>query len=218
MAKDPGRSYAASLRELAARNARAQAQRDEAHTWYERQCVAADRAVRDARQQLERAEAELIEATEQVELVDTEAAHLWHVLRARLGFRRLGDPPGPAPGATGDPLVLLNGVRELLERLRHPGELPSSANPLLVLCGVLSAAAAYAIGVAARHVGDHYGGDLAVGMPVLALVVTLVGPVVGLAPAKLIADRRHAALGPRPVMLVLAAGAFTCTALFAVLK
>lgn len=219
-AVEPSGSYDALIHELAGLNARVEAQRAEARTWYERQCAAADRAVRTAEQQVRRAEAEVAEAAEQVELVDAEAAHLWQTLGSRLGVsaRRLGDPPGPAPGATGEPGALLDGVRGLVDRARRPGELPGSANPLLVLCGVLAAGAAYALGVGARAVGARHGGDLAVGMPVLALVVTLLGPVAGLAPAKLVADRQHAALGPRPMAVVLIAGLVTTIALFALLR
>ncbi len=43
----------------------------------------------------------------------------------------------------------------------------------------------------------------------LALVVTLLGPVLGLIPARLIADRRHAVLSPRPVLIVVVAGLAT---------
>ena len=43
-------------------------------------------------------------------------------------------------------------------------------------------------------------------MPVLALMVTLLGPLVGLVPARVLADRRHAVLGPRPITVVLGAG------------
>ena len=46
-------------------------------------------------------------------------------------------------------------------------------------------------------------------------MATLLGPFVGLAPAWLLADRRHATLGPRPVVLVLIAGLATTGALFA---
>lgn len=204
-------SYAAHLRRLAELTARAAAQRAEAVSWHDRQCAAAEQAVREATEQVRRAEAEVAEATELVERVDTEAGHLWQLLRTRIGTggRRLGDPPGPARDATGDPMVALERARELLDRTRQPGDLPGSVNPLLALCGVAGAVLAYAVGAGARAFGARYGGDLAVGMPVIALVVTLLGPLIGLWPAKLLADRRHALLGPRPMIIVLAAGLIT---------
>ncbi|MFJ8578159.1 hypothetical protein [Micromonospora sp. NPDC093277] len=203
-------TYAAQLRRLAELTTRVAAQRTEAHTWYAQQCAAADRAVAEATEQVRRAEAEAAEARELVDRVDAEAGHLWGELRSRVrSGGRLGDPPGPARDATGDPVPRLHGVRDLLDRIRQRGELPGSANPLLVGCGVGGSIVAYALGAAARALGTGSGGDLAVGMPVLALVVTLLGPLVGLAPARLLADRRHAVLAPRPITVVIAAGLLT---------
>ncbi|WP_229401878.1 hypothetical protein [Micromonospora okii] len=204
-------TYAAQVRRLAELSDRLRTQRAEARTWYDQQCAAAQRAVAEAGEQLRDAEREADAAREMVERVDAEAGHLWQQLRSRLGAgaRRLGDPPGPARDASGDPLLLLHGVRGLLDRTRQPGELPSSANPLLALCGVLGAALMFALGTGVRALGARHGGDLAVGLPVLALVVTLLGPLVGLALAKRMADRRHAVLSPRPITVVVVAGLAT---------
>ncbi|MEU7591076.1 hypothetical protein AB0A95_32885 [Micromonospora sp. NPDC049230] len=209
-------TYAAQLRRLAELTARVHEQRAEAHTWYERQCAAAEQAVADAAEQVQDAEVELVEAREQQERVDAEVAHLWQQVRTRLGARRLGGPPAPAAsdGAT-DAVLLLTRARDLLDRAGQPGELPGSVNPLLALCGVAGAVLAYALGAGARALGVGYGGDLAVGMPVLALVVTLLGPLVGLVPARVLADRRHAVLGPRPITVVLGAGILTTALLLA---
>ncbi|GAA3782441.1 hypothetical protein [Micromonospora maritima] len=209
-------TYSAQIRRLAELTARVSAQRAEAHTWYAEQVAAADRAVADAAEQVRQAQAEVAEARRMVDRVDGEVTHLWGQLRARLGVRRLGDPPGPARDAAGDPVPLLRGVRELLERTGQPGELPGSVNPLLIACGVGGALVAFLLGLGARALGAGSGGDLAVGLPVLALVVTLLGPLVGLAPARLLADRRHAVLTPRPMILVAASGLATTLLLLAV--
>ncbi|MEU8421869.1 hypothetical protein AB0C15_13435 [Micromonospora sp. NPDC048835] len=209
-------TYAAQLRRLADLTARVREQRAEAHTWHERQCAAAERAVAEATDQLQSAEEELDAAREQQERVDAEVAHLWQQVRSRLGARRLGGPPTPANGVGAtDPVPLLAKVRDLLDRAGQPGELPSSVNPLLALCGVAGAVLAYGLGAGARALGTGYGGDLAVGLPVLALVVTLLGPLVGLAPARVLADRRHAVLGPRPITVVIGAGLLTTVLLLA---
>ncbi|RIV41380.1 hypothetical protein [Micromonospora radicis] len=204
-------TYAAQLRRLAELTARVQQQRAEAHAWYEQQCAAADRAVAESADEVNRAERELAAARETQERVDAEVGALWQELNVRLGGggRRAGTPPAPAVDATGDPLPLLDGVRDLLRRTRQRGELPGNVNPLLVLCGVGGAVLAYAVGAGARALAGRTDGELAVGLPVLALVVTLLGPVLGLIPARLIADRQHAALSPRPVLLVVAAGLTT---------
>ncbi|WP_422751850.1 hypothetical protein [Micromonospora sp. WMMD708] len=202
-------TYAAHVRRLAELTGRVAAQRAEAQAWHDQQCAAAERAVAQATAQLRDAEQEVVDARSMLERVDAEVGHLWAELRSRLGTRRPGDPPGPARDVSGDPVPLLRGVRELLDRAGQRGELPGSVNPLLALCGVAGAVVAYALGAVARAVGERHGGDLAVGMPVLALVVTLLGPVAGLAPAKRLADRRHALLGPRPLAIVLVTGVLT---------
>ncbi|MBL6278003.1 hypothetical protein JMF97_17750 [Micromonospora fiedleri] len=210
-------TYAAQLRRLAELTARVQQQRDEAHAWYEQQCAAADRAVAESAEEVNRAERELAAARETQERVDAEVAVLWQELNARLGGggRRAGAPPAPTPDATGDPLPLLEGARDLLRRTRQRGELPGNVNPLMLLCGLGGAVLAYALGAGARALGDRTDGELAVGLPVLALVITLLGPVLGLIPARLIADRRHATLTPRPVLLVITAGLTTTLLLLA---
>jgi|HigsolmetaAR201D_1030396.scaffolds.fasta_scaffold52990_2 hypothetical protein len=217
---EPVESYARVIRQLAELTARADAERAEADGWYERQCAAAERAVRDAEQALRRAEAEVAAAQQEVDATEAEVLHLWATLRGRLGGsgRRFGEPPVPRAGAVGDTEALLDGVRDLLERARTPGELPASARPLLALFGVLGAAGAYLLGLAARAVGGRYGGDLAVGMPVLGLLVALLGPVVGLVPAKVLAERRHASLDLRAGLVVVAAGVVTTGVLFALLR
>jgi hypothetical protein len=213
-------SYEELVSRLAELAARAETERAEARSWYEGQCTAADRAVREASDTLRRARAELDAAQEDLDAIETEVTHLWQRLRAQLGSagRRIGDPPMPVRGAGSDPRLLLTAVRELLDRTRKPGELPTSAHPLLALFGIGGAVLAYLIGTGARLVGERYGGDLAMGMPVLALVVTLLGPVVGLAPAKLLADRRHATIDFRAVAVVVVAGVLTTAALLASLR
>ncbi|NLU79644.1 hypothetical protein HCA58_14880 [Micromonospora sp. HNM0581] len=211
------RTYAAQLRRLAELTTRVREQRTEAWDWYEQQCAAADRAVAESADEVHRAEQELAAARDTQEQVDAEVAVLWQELNSRLGGggRRAGAPPAPAPEATGDPLALLDGVRELLRRTRQPGELPGNVNPLLALCGVGGALLAYVLGAAVRVLGSRSDDDLAVALPVLGLVVTLLGPVLGLIPARLIADRRHAVLSPRPVIIVVIAGLATTLLLLA---
>ncbi|MEE6259885.1 hypothetical protein [Plantactinospora sonchi] len=217
---EPVESYARAIRQLAEVTGRADAERAEADAWYARQCVAAERAVRDAEQAVRQAEAEVSAAQEEVDATEAEVLHLWTTLRGHLGAanRRLGEPPLPRAGAVGDTEALLDGARELLERARTPGELPGTTRPLLALFGILGAAAAYALGLAARAVGIRYGGDLAVAMPVLGLLVALLGPVVGLLPAKVLAERRHAGLDLRAGLVVVVAGLVTTAALFGLLR
>lgn len=212
-------SYPLLIRRLADVAARVDAQRAEADAWYDRQCAAADKAIVSAEQAVRRAEAEVAAARQKVETTEAEVLHLWRGLRGRLGpaAGRIGHPPVPTPGATGDPATLLGGVRELLDRAKQRADLPPSAYPLLVMFGLIGAAAAAGLAVLARVAGERSGGELAVGMPALALVVTLLGPLVGLVPAKLLADRQHAGLEPRAVTVVVLAGLVTTGGLLALL-
>jgi len=209
-------NYARLVGQLARLTARIEAQRAEADSWRAEQCAAADRAVGRAEAAVREAENEVRDARGQIEAVDAAAMRLWRELARLLGphDRRLGDAPGPVPGATASPAALLDGVRELLARARRPATLPSGAYPLMAVFGILGAGAASALALAARLGGARYGGDLAVGLPVLGLVITLLGPAVGLVPAKLLADRRHAILGPRAAVVVMAAGLAATAVLF----
>lgn len=216
----PSDSYPAQVRRLADLTEQVSAQRAEAHTWYEQQCAAARRAVANAEDQVRHAEREVTAARRLQERVEAEVRLLWQELRGR--FRsagsRMDGPPGPVNGAAGNPLPMLAAVRDLLARTGQPGELPGSTNPLLAVCGFSGALVTYVLGTVARTAGDRYGGDLAVGLPVLALVVTLLGPLAGLVPAKILADRRHAVLGPRPMAVVVVAGLLATGLLLAVAR
>ncbi|HEX5597621.1 MAG TPA: hypothetical protein VFX61_16620 [Micromonosporaceae bacterium] len=211
--------YARLIEQLAGVAARVEAQRAEAELWRQQQCAAAERAVARAEAAVRQAEEEIEAARRQIQTVDAAAAELWQELGRRLPVaHRLGDPPAPTPGATASPETLLDGVQELLDHARRPRFLPSSVYPLLAVLGALGAGAAYALGFAARLGGARHGGDLASGLPALSLVVTLLGPLVGLVPAKLLAERRHAVLNPRAVVIVVAAGLVSTATLFALFR
>lgn len=204
--------YARLVRQLARLTTHVEAQRAEADTWYDQQCAAAEQAVSEAQEAVRAAEAEQAAAERAVVSVDSTTLRLWRELSDALGpGRRLGAAPAPDPNATGEPAMLVDALRELVGRAKRPDSLPGSTRPLLAVFGVLGAGAAYALAVAAQSLSSRYGEDLATGMPVLGLVVTLLGPVIGLVPAKLLAERRHATLDPRAVVVVLGAG-LACTA------
>lgn len=206
--------YARLMGELSRLRAHVEAQIAEADSWLEQQRAAAERAVERAEHAVRRAEEELAAARREVEAVDATVGRLWREAVRRLGPSQ-DEPPVPIPGARVHPEVLLDSVRDLLARARQPRALPGSAYPLLGAVGVLGAAAAYVVSLAARLGGDRYGGDLATGMPVLGLVVALLGPAVGLVPAKALAERRHAVLDAKAVVVVVLSGLVTTVALLA---
>ncbi|HWH00913.1 MAG TPA: hypothetical protein VNV66_16725 [Pilimelia sp.] len=206
-------SYAETMAALAGLDAERARRRDEVHAWYAGQCAAVRRAADEAAAALAAAEEEYRAARLAVEKVDAEAGHLWAVLASRLGHaaRRLGEPPAPALAAAegADPWVLLEQVRDELRRARHPRTLPGWAYAALVFFGVCGAGLTAALAQGLRRAAEATGGDLAVALPVLALIVALLGPVVGLVPAKALSDRRGATLDAGAVAVVLLVGLAT---------
>lgn len=210
--------YEDAMARLASRYASVDARRAEADDWYERQVAAAARAETEAEAALAAAEAELAAARALVDRIDHEAEELWSRTVRLLGAaaRVFGGPPPPSalpPSETYNPDQLLESTRDLLDKAWRPGRMPTSAYPLLMLWSALGAGVAFGLREAARWAGREYGGDLAVGLPVLALVVTILGPLAGLWPAKVIADHRHVTLDPTTIAVVVATGLATLTTL-----
>ena len=212
-------SYHQAIARLAQTYAGVDAQRTEADEWYERQVAAAARAEREAAAAVEAAREALDAATDLVERIDAEAEEVWRTTVRRLGpsAARFGGPPPPVPLQAGEeynPHQVIESASRLVDETWRPGRMPQSAFPWLVVLSAFGAAVAFALREAALWAGRSYGGDLAVGLPVLALVVTLVAPFVGLWPARVVADRRHVALDATTITVVLATGLATTVGLY----
>ncbi|MCW6010606.1 hypothetical protein K1W54_39565 [Micromonospora sp. CPCC 205371] len=210
--------YEDSMARLASRYASVDARRAEADDWYQRQVAAAANAQREAEAALAAAETELTAARALVDRIDHEAEELWgRTVRLLGSAARIFDGPPPPivlpPSNAYNPDQVLDETRSYLEKRARPGRMPGKAYPLLMLWSALGAAIAFGLREAARWAGREYGGDLAVGLPVLALVVTILGPLAGLWPAKVIADHRHVTLDPTTIAVVVATGLITLTAL-----
>ncbi|HEX6968293.1 MAG TPA: hypothetical protein VF174_05715 [Micromonosporaceae bacterium] len=208
-------AYVPLIRELADLAARVEAQIAEADDWLTQRRTTADRAVARAEEAVRQAEEEVQAARRDVAAVDAEVGRLWQETARRWPVRRLPEPPVPVPGAPVPAAVLLDRARELLDRSR-PRALPGSGYPLLALTGPAGSAVAYGLSYGARLLGERHGGELAVAMPVLGLVVALLGPLAGLLPARLLAERRHAILDAKAVAAVLVPGLATTAALLGV--
>jgi hypothetical protein len=212
-------TYHAAIGRLASTYAGVDAQRAEAGEWYERQVAAAARAESEAAAAVEAAQEALDAATELVERIDAEVDEVWRTTVRRLGpaAARYGGSPPPVPlrgGEEYNPHQMIEAASDLLDQTWRPGRMPQTAFPTLIVLSALGAVLAYALREAALWAGRSYGGDLGVGLPVLALVVTLVAPFVGLWPARVVADRRHVALDATTIAVVLATGLATTVALF----
>ncbi|BCB90451.1 hypothetical protein [Phytohabitans suffuscus] len=212
-------TYHEAIAELAGAYASVDSQRTEADEWYQRQVAAAARAVEEATAAVEAAQRAVDEAAELVERIDAEAEEVWRTTVRRLGppAARYSGPPLPGhlqAGEDHDPRHDIGSASELLDRTWRPGRMPQRTLPTLVVLSALGAALAFTLREAALWAGRSYGGDLAVGLPVLALVVTLVAPFVGLWPARVVADRRHVALDTTTIAVVLATGLATTVTLY----
>ncbi|MDQ7906128.1 hypothetical protein RB614_16575 [Phytohabitans sp. ZYX-F-186] len=212
-------TYHTAIDKLARTYTEVDAQRTEADEWYERQVAAAARAVDEAAGAVEAAQRALDTATELVTRIDAEAEEVWRTTVRRLGPPAARYAAAPPPGHPHtdeeyDPDQLIAMASELLDKTWRPGRMPQAAFPTLVVLSALGAAVAFALREAALWAGRSYGGDLAVGLPVLALVVTLVAPFVGLWPARVVADRRHVSLDATTITVVLTTGLATTVALY----
>ncbi|HEU4425206.1 MAG TPA: hypothetical protein VFR67_21970 [Pilimelia sp.] len=216
-----GDDYHRLMRELAEAGAQAQQRRDEVQRWYDAQCRKAAQARTDAERDARNAAADVAEAEAGVGDVDAEAAQLWSLLGSRTGAagRRLGEPPAPTRPAdpAADPHALLDGVRDLLDEARQARPLPGRTYPLLALFGLVGAGLAAALAHGLRVAAHETGGDLGVGLPVVALIVALLGSFAGLVPAKRLADRRGATLDAGSVGVVVVVGLATAGGLLVLL-
>lgn len=213
----PDERYRDLVARLDRRHAELAAERAQVTAWYEQQRAAAESAVRRAGAAVAQATAEVDQARSTVERTDLEAHRLWRLLEDRIG--PLGQPPPPATVVVDDdPADLLQAVEGRLERHRRaPRETPSWVSPLLVVSGVLGAGIGYAAAHGARWAALRIGGDFAVFAPVLKQIVTLLAPLAGLVPAKLLADRRHTRLDGGAVGVVLISGLLALGALLVVM-
>lgn len=221
----PAAEYARLMRRLAELDAHLAAQRAEAQSWYAEQRAAADAAVQAARHVVDQADARVQAARRVVEVVDAEAAYLWSTFVHQVGpsAERWGRtvPPAVVPqqrdGRRAD-----DYLQEAQARVAPPvsGRPPAggSIRVLLAVLGALGGALGFAVGAALRWAGRQAGGDWAVGLPVLALIVLLLGPAVGVAAAKRLADRRGSGLDTAGVAVVAVAGLVTAGALHLALR
>jgi len=212
-------SYEEAIAKLARKYAGVDAQRAEADQWYERQVAAAARAQTEAEAAVEAAQEALDAATELVERIDAEVEEVWRTTERRMGAAatRFGGPPLPVPLRPDEeynPDQMIESATKMLDDRWRPGQMSQGKLPLLVLLSAVGAGLAFGLREAVLWAGRSYGGDLAVGLPVLALVVTLVAPFVGLWPARVIADRDHVALDTTTIAVVVATGIATTVAIY----
>jgi hypothetical protein len=197
-------SYTELMRRLGEAHGAAQARRAEVLSWYERQRTAAARALADAEEDARTAAEEDANAQAEQAYVGAEVEGLWRALLDQVpAAARHGGPPTPDPQVDpdADPRELLRQAAARLRLARERRPVSGAAYVLFFLFGGLGAALAAAAGYGLRVAARQGGGDWAVALPVLALIVTLLGVVVGLVPTRLFADRRGLAVDAVSVIM-----------------
>ena len=215
-------SYRALLRRLTTLDAEAAAHRDEAIRWHDERVVKADRAVLSAEEDVRSAAQAVREARRRCEAVDARASLLWATFTHAVGSRaeRFGSTLPP-------PTVPLQRDRDADEYLQEaeskaryvppPRPLTGATTLMFGLFGFIGGVAGVAANQALRWAGREAGGDWAVGLPVVALIVMLSGPVLAVFGAKRVADRRGVGLDATAAATVLVTGLITAGLLFAAL-
>ena len=184
--------YRAVLRRLTGLDDEAAALRAEAVRWHDGRVAAADEAVRAAEEDVRAAERAVREAQRTLEEVDARAAGLWSEFVHKVGaraerFGRTLPPPAVPRQRDRDAEEYLQEAAATVAYEPPPRPAGGGTTVLFVVCG----AAGGALGVAGRELlrwaGREAGGDWATALPVIALIMLLLGPVLGLIAARRLA-------------------------------
>ena len=213
--------YRSVVRKLTNLDDEAAAHRAEAHAWHDTRAQEADEAVRAADERIREAQAAVRAAQRHRDEIDARVAGLWAEFAHRVG--RLAERFGHAP----QPTVPRQRDREAEDYLQEaaataawtpPAKPLKGATVLYVGLGALGGALGLAAWSLLRWAGQEGGGDLAVGLPVVALVVALLGPILAVIMAKRVADRSGNPLDASTVATVLIAALITAGLILAVVR
>ena len=202
--------YRSVVRKLTNLDDEAAAHRAEARTWHDSRAIEADDAVRAADERIRETQAAWRAAQREREEVDARSAVLWAEFAHKAGrvAERFGShAPQPAVPRQRDRDAedYLQEAAATAAWTPAPRKPPGGANLLYVVLGALGGAVGVAAWSTLRWAGREAGGDWATGLPVVALVVALLGPILAVVTAKRVADRRSVQLDASAVATVLIA-------------
>ncbi|WP_433718629.1 hypothetical protein ACQP2Y_30570 [Actinoplanes sp. CA-051413] len=202
--------YRSVVRKLTNLDNEAAAHRAEARAWHDSRAIEADNAVRAADQRIRETQTAWRAAQRAREEVDARSAVLWAEFAHRAG--RVAERFGAHAPQSAVPHQRDRDAEDYLQEAeataawkpapRKPG---SGASLLYVVLGALGGAIGVAAWSTLRWAGREAGGDWAAGLPVVALVVALLGPILAVVTAKRVADRRTVQLDASAVATVLIA-------------
>ncbi|GLZ00543.1 hypothetical protein [Actinoplanes sp. NBRC 103695] len=216
--------YRGLVRQLAGLAAAAAEDRAEAGQWHDDKVAAAADKLRAAEEDMHEAEQRYRAARKAREGIEAEVADAWNRYIHDTGGKaeRFGrTAPEPAIPRQRD-----RDAHEYLEQAAASARVKAApARPLTGATTIMFAAFGFlggACGVAAHQIlrwaGREAGGDWAVGLPVMALIVMLLGPILAVFGAKRVADRRGVGLDATAVATVLVTGLFTAALLWAAVR
>ena len=216
--------YRSVIRRLTTLDEKAAAHRAEAVAWHDGRVAAVDDKVAAAQEAARVAQQELRQAQRDLEEVDARVAGLWSEFVHDAGPRaeRYGKtvPPPTVPHQR-EEMDAEAYLQEVAAKIKYaPPARPLSGATTIVfgLFGFIGGAVGVAAHQALRWAGREAGGDWASALPVVALIALLLGPVIAVAGAKRMADRRGVPLDASAVATVLGAGLVTAGLLYAALR
>ncbi|WP_305789053.1 hypothetical protein [Symbioplanes lichenis] len=195
--------------------------RTEARTWHDTRAAEADEAVRAADRRVREAAAAADAAQRRLDEVDATVERLWSDFAHTAGrpAERFGRPPGPVVPRQRD-----RAVEDYLQEAEATANRKTAIKPikgaalLYVGLGALGGAVGLAAWSLLRWAGRESGGDLAVGLPVVALIVALLGPILAVIVAKRVADRTKEPLDASTVVTVLASALITAGLILVIVR
>jgi hypothetical protein len=219
-----GPDYRAALRRLTGLDDEAAALRAEAQRWYDDRVAATGDAVKAADDNVRAAEQAVRAAQRERDAVDARANGQWSDFVHDVGARRaerfgntLPDPavPRQRDRSADDYLEDAEVLAKSGAQARSRGGGPKAVFGLLGVAGGLAGVGAHQL---LRWAGREAGGDWATALPVLALIVLLLTPVlVLLIGGRRLADRRDAPLDAATITTGLLAGLLTAGLVYAAL-
>jgi hypothetical protein len=208
--------YRAVVRRLTTLDDEAAAHRAQAYEWYDARVAAADEKVQAAGEAVQAAQQAVRAAQREREEIDARAAGLWSDFVHRVGApaERFGKqvPPPAVPRQRDDDRSADDYLQEVAAKVAWtaPARPLSGATTIMfALFGFIGGTLGAAANRLLHWAGREAGGDWASALPVVALIVLLLGPVVAVAGAKRVADRRGVPLDAGAVATVLITGLAT---------
>jgi hypothetical protein len=215
--------YRSVVRKLTNLDREAAEHRAEARTWHDTRAMEADNAVRAADERIRETQAAFRLAQREREEVDARSAVLWAEFAYKAGrvaerFGAHAPQPAVPHQRDRDAEDYLQEAAATAAWTPGPRKPPSGASLLYVVLGALGGAVGVAAWSVLRWAGREAGGDWAAGLPVVALVVALLGPILAVVTAKRVADRSSMQLDASAVATVLIASLIAAGLVLALAK